>query len=123
MKLWWREGFSFNVEVAYEWLPDFRTHCQNIGHDVSSCQWLYPRKDINEAKENTVKGKKQVPLTKLGWMPTKENPSGIGSSSAFEAPKQETPQAIVLTSAATNAHNELPTPIIQVAQDTQQQHE
>ena len=52
-----REGFSFNVEVAFEWLPYFCTHCQNIGHNVSSCRWLYPRKDINEAKENIVKEK------------------------------------------------------------------
>ena len=36
-----REGFSFNAKVAYELLLDFCTHCQNIGHDVSSCRWLY----------------------------------------------------------------------------------
>ena len=22
-----REGFSFRVEVAYEWIPDFCSHC------------------------------------------------------------------------------------------------
>lgn len=40
-----REGYSFNVEVAYEWLPAFCSHCQNIGHDVSACRWLYPRQE------------------------------------------------------------------------------
>jgi len=43
-----REGFAFPVEVVYEPMPDFCTHCQNIGHHVSVCRWLYPRKE----KEN-----------------------------------------------------------------------
>lgn len=33
-----REGYAFNVEVAYGWLPEFCTHCQTIGHDFSSCR-------------------------------------------------------------------------------------
>jgi hypothetical protein len=37
-----REGFSFGVEVAYELLPDFCSQCQNLGHDVTNCRWLYP---------------------------------------------------------------------------------
>jgi hypothetical protein len=40
-----REGYAFQVEVAYEWLPEFCTHCHTLGHDVSSCRWLYPQKD------------------------------------------------------------------------------
>jgi hypothetical protein len=45
-----RDGYAFNVAVAYEWLPDFYTHCHNIGHDVSMCRWLYPRKDNMQIK-------------------------------------------------------------------------
>jgi len=35
-----REGYAFTVEVVYEWLPDFCSHCQNIGHDVTACRCL-----------------------------------------------------------------------------------
>jgi len=31
-----REGYSFVVEVAYEWLPNFCSHWQNIGHDCNT---------------------------------------------------------------------------------------
>lgn len=39
-----RKGFSFSVEVVYEWMPKFYTHCQNLGHNVTSRRWLYSRK-------------------------------------------------------------------------------
>jgi len=32
-----RDGFAFPVEVVYERMPDFCTHCQNIGHVVQDC--------------------------------------------------------------------------------------
>lgn len=72
-----RDGFSFSVKVAYEWLLDFCSHCQNIGHNVTSCCSLYPHKDINVVKENVANGKKQVPVSKLDWVPKKDNPSDI----------------------------------------------
>jgi hypothetical protein len=78
-----REGFAFTLEVAYEWLPDFCTHCQAIGHDVTDCQRLYPRKETNATKEKIAQGKKLVPVTKANWVPIQDNPSGIGSSAAF----------------------------------------
>jgi len=31
-----RDGFSFPVEVVYEWMSDFCTHCQNLGQHVTS---------------------------------------------------------------------------------------
>jgi hypothetical protein len=78
-----REGFSFCVEVAYEWLPNFCTHCQNLGHDVTTCRWLYPRKENIVNKEKVVKGKSQIPAKKFDWVPIQDNPSGVGSSKAF----------------------------------------
>jgi len=45
-----KEGCAFNVEVAYEWLPEFCTHCKNIGLDVTACRWLYPHKGSNANK-------------------------------------------------------------------------
>jgi len=55
--------------MAYEWLPDFCTHCQNIGHDVSARRWLYPRKDNTTYKETIVQAKKLVPSKKQNWVP------------------------------------------------------
>jgi len=55
-----REGYAFTVEVAYEWMPDFCSHCQNIGHDVTACRRLYPRKETIAPKDQLSKGKKQV---------------------------------------------------------------
>jgi len=82
-----REGYAFPVVVAYEWMPDFCSHCQNIGHDVTVCRRLYPRK-VNtkvttSAKEQITVGKKQVQTKKDTWIPRTDNPSGIGSFLTF----------------------------------------
>jgi len=33
-----REGYAFLVEIEYEGLPDFCTHCKSIGHNIASCR-------------------------------------------------------------------------------------
>jgi len=79
-----REGYSFAIDVTYERLPSFCTHCRNIGHHITSCRWLHPAKDthvIDKQKKSIVSEKQQVEK----WKP-KDNPNGIGSSRAFEAP-------------------------------------
>lgn len=95
-----RVGYSFTVEVAYERMPDFCTHCHNIGHDVTACRWLYPRKEKESVKEKVAQGKKQVPQQRLEWISHKDNPSGIGSSTAFQDPKH------VLTPTVVGKHSE-----------------
>jgi len=92
-----REGYAFNVEVDYEWLPEFCTHCQTIGHDISSCRWLYPLKDSIVHKGKIVQGKKPVPATKQNWVPIKDNLSGIRSSLAFAAPQKNVDPVITET--------------------------
>jgi len=79
------------LAIEYEGLPDFCKHCNNIGHDVSKCRWLYPRKDesiskVTGEKGRSNKGKEQISTTKPVWKPSKGNPSRTGSSRAFEAP-------------------------------------
>lgn len=37
-----REGYAFKLDVVYERLPMFCSHCLIIGHNVSKCQWLHP---------------------------------------------------------------------------------
>ena len=58
-----REGASYPVEVVYERIPDFCSHCQTLGNDVTNCRWLYPRKDVM-SKDKVEKGKTQIPATK-----------------------------------------------------------
>lgn len=85
MKYWWSgRGFSFPVEVVYERMPKFCTHYKNIGHSLSRCRWLYPRKEIVETLAFD-KGKQKVPFKRKEWAPHRTNPSGIGSSNVFEA--------------------------------------
>jgi len=79
-----REGFALPVAIEYEGLPEFCTHCKSIGHNVTSCQWLHPRKE-DKGAHPVDKGKKPVnsQRQKQGWKP-RDNPEGIGSSKAFE---------------------------------------
>lgn len=44
------------------------------------------------SKDKVAKGKTQIPAKKPQWAPIKENPSGVGSSIAFAAPKPTEPQ-------------------------------
>jgi hypothetical protein len=84
-----REGFSLLVEVVYEWLPNFCTHYQNLGHDVIGCRCMYPRKESQVAQETIVKGKAQVQSKKQAWVSLKDNHSGVGSSMAFAVPAEK----------------------------------
>jgi len=81
-----REGFAFPVAIEYEGLPEFCTHCTSIGHNVTSCRGLHPRR-VENNEHQTDKGKKPVnsQRPKQGWKP-KDNPEGIGSSKVFEIP-------------------------------------
>ena len=125
-----REGYSFPIEITYERLPSFCTHCKNIGHHITSCRWLHPHphpaKDtpmIDKQKKSIVSQKQQVKK----WQPM-DNPLGIGSSKAFEAPvvhnivvDSSTPQEDVIplhvqtdTTIADNVQSdEVPIPVIQ----------
>jgi len=85
-----REGFAFSIEVEYEWLPEFCSHCQILGHSVTNCRWLHMEKDLNLERDSTKKvqdkGKKTITQHKAQtkkWQ-ARENPLGIGSSMAFE---------------------------------------
>jgi len=95
-----REGYAFPVAVAYEWMPDFCSHCQNIVHNVTVCRRLYPRKEpikeTSAAKEQITLGKKHIQITKAKWVPRTDNPSSIGSSLAFGATQTITPEPVLV---------------------------
>jgi len=102
-----REGGSYPVEVVYERIPDFCSHCQTLGHDVTNCRWLYPRKDVI-SKEKVAKGKTQIPALKPQWVPSKENPSGIGLSKAFATPTptEQTKKMLATNASSSTAPNQ-----------------
>jgi hypothetical protein len=71
-----REGFAFKLKVVYEWLPNYSSHCQIIGHDVTACRWLHPKQVV----ETIDHGKKHVVVRKRTTQKyvEKHNPDGIG---------------------------------------------
>jgi hypothetical protein len=79
------KGFTFPVEIEYEGLQEFCTHCKSIGHNVTFCLWLHPKQAVDHEHPND-KGKNPVISQKgysKGWKPH-DNPEGIESSKAFE---------------------------------------
>jgi len=59
-----------------------------MGCYITACRWLYPHKEKESitVKEKVAQSKKQAPQQRLEWVPLKDNPSGIGSSVAFQDP-------------------------------------
>ena len=52
---------------------------------MTSCRWLYPKKDAKEPVANLDKGQTKASVKNKEWVPLQTNPSGIGSSNAFAA--------------------------------------
>jgi hypothetical protein len=101
-----REGCEFPVEVEYEWLPEFCTHCQILGHSVTNCRWLHlekdPTKDCEKSHKVHDKGKQltiqQKPQKQI-WK-ARDNVTGIGSSLAFEQSVTDAPTSEITTPSA-----------------------
>jgi len=110
-----REGFSFPVEVVYEWMPDFCTHCQNLGHHVTNYRWLYPRKEVKEPVAKIDKGKTKAPVENMEWVPLQTNPLGIGSSNAFVALETHTKVTETETETVRDTDNKFSFPLQNIA--------
>ena len=92
-----REGFMFPVATEYERLLEFCTHYKSIGHHVTSCHWLHPRKaDKNEDLVDNGKKPLNSQKQKHEWKPD-DNLDGVGSSNAFEThqPKETQDDALL----------------------------
>jgi len=73
-----REGHAFPVEVQYEKLPLFCTHCKCLGHSIqlgSSTTQQGPR-DIQRKAQNTILNKHSLPHKK--YVPVFESQEGEG---------------------------------------------
>lgn len=52
-----REGFSFYVEIQYEWLREYCNNYATIGHPIDQCKWLH--NNHNASKEVAKEKKKE----------------------------------------------------------------
>jgi hypothetical protein len=55
-----RKGYAFFVDLDYENLPDFCTHCNMVGHYVDNCKKLQSQENANKDFEP-----KQKPRTRV----------------------------------------------------------
>lgn len=53
-----RKGFAFFVDIEYENLPDFCTHCQSTGHHIEICKRM---RDFTKGVPQNKQGKAKVP--------------------------------------------------------------
>ncbi|KAM7506455.1 hypothetical protein LguiA_016908 [Lonicera macranthoides] len=63
-----RDGFSFEINVSYQQLPDFCTHCSFVGHFVCDCRVLKKVQEesnrANESKNKQQQKRKPQPSSK-----------------------------------------------------------
>jgi len=64
-----RKGFAFYVELAYENVSAYCSHCKAVGHHMDFCKRLYPEEEARQ--ENTVK-KQQNKFPKKVYVQTKD---------------------------------------------------
>jgi hypothetical protein len=46
-----RDGFTFNLVMVYESLPEFYSHHKTLGHHISNCKWLHPATEKDPGKQ------------------------------------------------------------------------
>jgi hypothetical protein len=46
-----RDGFTFNLVMVYESLPEFYSHRKTLGHHISNCKWLHPATENDPGKQ------------------------------------------------------------------------
>lgn len=102
-----RDDFAFKLEVVYEWLPEFCSHCQMIGHDVMTCRWLIPKKVVVDKVDIGIKPNQVVHQPTQKYV-EKDNLDGIGSSKSFAVLK--TAQEIPVIINDEHVHNTDPVP-------------
>jgi hypothetical protein len=42
------------LEVVYKRLPDFCSHCRDIGHSILVCKWLHPMENKKEDNDKQI---------------------------------------------------------------------
>lgn len=61
-----RNDYAFFVDLEYENLPEFGSHCFKIGHHVDECRFLNNGNDTPGAKKQTVEVRKEFKVVNDG---------------------------------------------------------
>jgi hypothetical protein len=71
-----RKGYAFFVDLDYENLPEFCTHCKMVGHNVDVCKKLYYQENDSKVdeprKKSITRNEKRYVQTRDGNVPTKD---------------------------------------------------
>jgi hypothetical protein len=78
-----RKGFAFFVEVEYENLPQFCTHCNMVGHYLEICKRIQVTEDVAPNKEVRYRNKQKKQAEKI-FVPVK----GSRAQQDFEKPPE-----------------------------------
>jgi len=46
-----RKGFAFFLDLSYENLPEYCTHCKKIGHYIGICKNVRKEENVEQGKE------------------------------------------------------------------------
>jgi hypothetical protein len=65
-----RDDFDFKLEVVYERMPEFCSHCQVTGHDISVCKWMKPVQ-VAERTKKLRQVKKEAAQTTMKYVEKK----------------------------------------------------
>lgn len=67
-----RQGFTFFVEIDYENVPSFCSHCRMIGHLISRCNKITRHEEPDNKKEGLRNSKHKL-AKKKQYVPIKDN--------------------------------------------------
>jgi hypothetical protein len=79
-----RKGFAFFVDLDYENLPDFCTHCNMIGHYVENCKNLQAQDHNKKEVDNKMKSKLEKPKPRVEKRYVQTNPGSMEQNKANE---------------------------------------
>jgi hypothetical protein len=79
-----RKGFTFFVDLDYENLPDFCTHCNMIGHYVENCKNLQAQDHNKKEVDNKMKSKLENPKPRVEKRYVQTNPGSMEHNKANE---------------------------------------
>ncbi|PNY03673.1 putative NBS resistance protein [Trifolium pratense] len=103
-----RDGYDFHLGVVYERLPDFCTHCNILGHDITACKWLHPDKERDHSKQ-IIKVKKeaaQVLQYVAKPQPKPQQKNGSTTLPQMDAPQHRESLPVPVASAKPRTHTQ-----------------
>jgi hypothetical protein len=112
-----RKGFAFFVDLDYENLPDFCTHCNMIGHYVENCKNLQAQDHNKKEVDTKMKSKLEKPKPRVEKRYVQTNPSIMEQNKANEVVDVDEPnhpvegfksQPVIVDSQASESSKSVP---------------